>query len=683
MSDYLFEIYGEEIPSRMQKLAVKQFEQLFHKELLEARLTYTRMESFVTPRRLAISIEGLPEKTTDYIEEKRGPRVDAYAKAIAAFAVSVGLTPEELLKKDTEKGAFYFAQFSHQGVLLSHILPSLAERVIRAFVWPKSMRWNCSEVSWVRPIHHGLSVLNGESLPFQVNLGGGVSISFGNSTRGHFFMSPDFVAVTTLNDYIDRLRHRYVMVDWHKRRESIQSQIDSLASSHGLKICEDDELLDEVTGMIEFPVPLLGEIDKTYMDLPRELLITVMRHHQRYFAVEEQNGQLAPYFVLVANRVPEDGGAQILEGNRRVLRARLNDARFFYDQDRKHPLSYFRERLTKMRFHAALGSMEDKVQRMETLAKGLAKALRADGDLVQRAAQLAKADLCTGMVYEFPELQGVMGRYYASNEVPEVAQAIEEHYLPNGAESGLPQTLTGTILSLADKVDSLVGFFGVEILPTGSKDPFALRRAALSIVRLLEQKALPLTLKELVHMAYEVYRDQSVLKKDPTIDVLEFFKDRLMVFWMEQGLRRDILQSLGDYMFDLPLDDLRQRAVVLQVFCGSPEGTNLLQGFLRAYNILEQQKEETIVDHVDPALLTFQAEKILFDALGAVEKKIQGKPLEEELQILSSMRHSIDGFFNTVIVNDPNPEVKRNRLALLQRIVTLMKRIADFTFIQA
>lgn len=685
MSEYLFEIYGEEIPSRFQKQAVALLQEGFHNELLASRLTYTRMEGFVTHRRLGICIEGLPEKQQDYVQDKRGPRVDADPKAVQAFANSMGLDIDRLVRRNTEKGEFYFAVQEFKGELLSHLMGAIVQRVIDQLTWPKSMRWNATEKSWVRPIHHGISVLNGEPLPLRLDFGGGVMIPFGNSTKGHMFMAPEPFAVTSFLDYCERLKHRFVFVQQAKRRDYIANQIQALATTQKLHVIMDEDLLDEVCGMVEFPYPILGKIESDFMSLPRELLITVMRHHQRYFALQDAKGQLAPFFIVVANIVPEDGGNKIIEGNQRVLRARFSDAQFFFKHDKMQPLESYNAKLEKMTFHKDLGSVAKRVRRLVQIVSEYALMTGIDLAKAQRAAFLCKADLGTSMVYEFPELQGIMGNYYAASEGEDVARAIQEHYLPAGAESALPQSPLGRLLALADKVDALIGFFGIGLRPTGSKDPYALRRGAIGVIRILETDGLDLCLDKVFKAAFSHFQDVT-LAADTVSHVLDFIRERLDFYWNDQGIRRDIFQAIAAHINTEPLGALRQRAVTLQIFCSSPEGMNLLQAFLRSFSIVEQQKAslpDGALDHIQEALLTFPAEKLLVAATRDAEADTAGKTLEQKLQRLALLRQPIDGFLNTVMVNDPNESVRYNRLAILHKVVKIMMQIADFHLIQA
>lgn len=684
MSEYLFEIYGEEIPSRFQKQAVGQLEERFHNELLQAQLTYTRMEGFVTPRRLGICIDGLPEKQQDYVQERRGPRVDADPKAIQAFASSAGVDVSQLDMRTTDKGQFYFLVQNHKGELLSHIMGPLVQRVIAAFTWPKSMRWHDSQKSWVRPVHHGISILNGEPLPIRVDFGGSVVVPFGNSTKGHLFMAPDAFAVTSFADYCERLQHRFVFVQHNKRRDYIANQILALAASQNLEVVLDEDLLDEVCGMVEYPYPILGKIEESFMHLPRELLITVMRHHQRYFALQDKNQKLAPYFIVVANSLPEDGGRKIAEGNQRVLKARFNDAQFFYNHDKSQSLESYNRKLETMIFHKDLGTMAARSERLVLLASQLALQSGVELAKVQRAAFLCKADLGTSMVCEFPELQGIMGKYYAAKEGDDIAQAIEEHYLPAGAESLLPKTKLGTILALADKADALVGFFGVGLRPTGSKDPYALRRLALGLIRILEVGELDMSLQGVLEAAFAHY-PHGRLGVDTVASVLAFVRERLEFYWVDQGIRRDIINAVAFMMDSATLKNVRHQAVTLQIFSSSAEGMNVHQAFLRCYSILEQQKPSLpvgVLDKVHAEHVSFPAEKLLFSALQTVRSDMHDKTLEQKLKILAGLRQPVDGFLNTVMVNDPNEHMRHNRLALLNGVVELMLGIAQFQHIQ-
>lgn len=683
MADYLFEIYSEEIPARFQEDGANQLSQLFHEKLMAAHLTYQKIDTYVTPRRLVANIQGLIERQPDYSEERRGPRVGAPQGAIDGFARSVGQSIDGLERRASDKGEFYFATFSHVGQETRALLPDLVVEILENFSWPKSMRWGTSEKSWVRPIHRGVSIFNGEVLPITWDIGGGMHIQFGGDTRGHYLIDPAPLKVTGFADYQKALADHHVLLDMDARKDAIVKQVDALAAKENLTVGHEENLLTEVAGLVECPVSYLGTIDDAFMHLPPELLVTVMHHHQRYFPLYDGNGKLASKFAVVANRMTADKGATIVDGNERVLRARFNDARFFYDNDRKVSLEEHGKRLSDIVFHAQLGTVQDKVDRLVKLAAILAPRVDGNAPVLEEAARLCKADLVTEMVYEFPELQGVMGRYYAADSAPEVGAAIGEHYLPAGSGDNIPQTAAGKVLAVIDRVDTLVGFFGIGIQPTGSKDPFALRRACLGILRILEEGNLPISLGEVLDAAIAVYGDVlTVAAEELKSQLVNFCLERLSVFWKDSGLRYDVIRAVRRFLVNSPLPQVRQNAAAIQVFCSSSEGENLLQGFTRAYSILEKEQSKDGVRYdqdVDADLLSDIAEKKLLASLGEL---VFSDDMKHSLKTLAELRHPIDGFFTTVVVNSDDHRVRQNRLRLLHKVVSSMQKLADFEEIQ-
>ncbi|USO01653.1 MAG: glycine--tRNA ligase subunit beta [Alphaproteobacteria bacterium] len=684
MSDYLFEIYGEEMPSRFQEMAEKQIAQLFHDRLLAHHLTYTQIETYVTPRRLVAHITGLPDKQPDYSEERRGPRVDAPQAAIDGFARSVERSLNTLERRTIEKGEFYFASLTHPGRPLQELLVTLVPEILEAFAWPKSMRWGTSTQAWVRPVHHGLSLLNGSVVPLTWDIGGGMSIHFGHATRGHYLIDNTPLQVIDCEDYKKQLLKNNVMLSFNDRKQAIRDQVKALATQQGLLGDNDAQLLTEVAGLVEWPVTYMGKIDPDFMHLPTELLVTVMKRHQRYFPMYDGAGVLAPYFAVVSNGPAVQNGQNIVEGNERVLRARFNDARFFYENDSSVSLEDHGQKLTQIVFHAQLGSMADKVARLEKLTGHIATHVEQPREDAVHAARLSKCDLTTEMVIEFPELQGVMGRYYATGVSPETAVAIGEHYRPVSAKDDIPHTPLGRIVALADRLDTLVGFFGVGIQPTGSKDPFALRRAALGALRILEEGQLNIPLGTLLAWAIEGYAGSlTVPHGDVSTQLIAFCTERLSVFWKDSGLRYDVIRAVQRFLFIEPLATVRANATAIQLFCLSSDGENLSQGFTRAYSILSKEQAKdgvTYTQEVDQVLLQERAEKSLDAALNALQ--VDERDMKGSLESLASLRHSIDGFFNTVVVNATDHRVRQNRLRLLNKAITMMQKVANFEEIQ-
>jgi glycyl-tRNA synthetase beta chain len=552
MAELLLELFSEEIPARMQLRAAEDLRRLVVDKLAAVQVAHESAQAFVTARRLTLVVAGLPLAQPDVAEEKRGPRVGAPDAAVQGFLKSAGIASlAECEERDTGKGVFYFAIIRRAGRATAQLLPELLRAAIVELPWAKSMRFPAAPFRWVRPLSSVVCLLDGRVLALDLG-----AVPVGAETRGHRFLAPAPITVTNFADYAEKLRAAYVILDPAMRRQKIADDLALMAKGEGLRLADDPGLLDEVTGLVEFPVVVAGRIDPAFMDLPPEVLTTSMRAHQKYFALLDVQGALAPKFLLVANNLTEDGGAVIVAGTERVLRARLADAKFFWDQDRKVRLESRVPKLAERIFHAKLGSVLDKVKRVEKLVETIAPFVPgADLALARRAAHLAKADLSTGMVGEFPELQGVMGRYYAlhDGEKPEVADAIAEHYSPLGPNDRCPTAQTSLVVSLADKIDTLVGFFSIDEKPTGSRDPYALRRAALGVIRLVLENRLRVNLSVVFGDAFMIYSDEfqgrrgefrSELRPIVTSDLLSFFADRLKVHLREQGVRHDLIAAV-------------------------------------------------------------------------------------------------------------------------------------------
>jgi len=705
--ELLLELFSEEIPARMQARASADLKRLVTDKLKAAGLAFDSAEDFVTPRRLTLVIDGLPEKQPDVSEERRGPRVDAPEKAIQGFLGATGLTLDQCEKRDTGKGEFWFAVIEKKGAETADVLPEIILSSIRELPWPKSMRWGRNAFRWVRPLHHILVVFDGAVLDGGLDLGE-TQLVFTGETRGHRFLAPDPVAVTSFHEYRTEVGGAFVMLDREDRKAAIVEQATALAEAEGLVLRDDPGLLDEVCGLVEWPNALLGRIDAEFMDVPPEVLVTSMRSHQKYFALETKDGDLADRFILVSNMAADETrDATITAGNEKVLRARLSDAKFFWDQDRAVKLGDRREALRDVKFYDKLGTMADKVGRVSRLAAALAPTVGADPDHARRAASLAKADLTTGMVGEFPELQGVIGRYYAlgDGEDAGIADAIAQHYSPLGPGDTCPTAPVAVAVALADKIDTLVGFFAIGETPTGSKDPFALRRAALGVIRLILENDLRLGLDGAFASAFRQYpedlavsgaRDgESRMPDLVTTGLPAFFADRLKVHLREQGVRHDLISAVFELGGEDDLVRLLARVHALSTFLDSDDGANLLAGFRRASNILraEEKKdgpfeasEQSFADRIDESLLGQAEEATLFSAVRQAEAAIKGCLGNEDftgaMTALSNLRGPIDAFFDAVTVNADDAGLRANRLRLLDAVRTAMGTVADFSRIE-
>jgi glycyl-tRNA synthetase beta chain len=690
MAELLLELLTEEIPARMQARAAEELKRHASEWLQAHRLAFTSLAAFVTPRRLTLVIEGLPETQPETTEERRGPRVGAPSNAVEGFLKSVGLKSiEECEQRDTGKGVFYFAVIRRPGWPTKQVLPDLIRATVDSMEWPKSMRFPAARFRWVRPLVSAICLFDGAVLPVDLD-----AVPVGNTTRGHRFLSSGTLTVTSVADYRRKLREAYVILTREDRSQAVSLALYEKAAEAQLTLKDDPGLLDEVTGLVEWPVVLMGAIDPAFLDLPPEVLTTSMRTHQKYFACLDRQGKLAPRFLVVANMLAEDGGTAIVAGNERVLRARLSDARFFWEQDRKIPLAARMPKLAERIFHAKLGSVLDKTRRVERLAEALVPFIGgADKAKVLRAAELAKADLSSGMVGEFPELQGVMGRYYAlhEGEATEVAAAIAEHYSPLGPNDRCPSAPTSVAVALADKIDSLVGFFSIEEKPTGSKDPFALRRAALGVIRLILENQLRLPLTRVFRQAFIIGGQgaKGAPGTDPTADLLAFFADRLKVHLREQGVRHDLVAAIFALGGEDDLVRLLARVAALDAFLKTDDGANLLVAYRRAANIvrIEEKKDGvTYPGEPDPKLLQEPAEATLAAELdraaAASTEALAREAFASATAVLAGLRGPVDEFFARVTVNCENRQLRANRLRLLAQIRDTLNRVADFSQIE-
>jgi glycyl-tRNA synthetase beta chain len=690
--DFLLELLSEEIPARMQAAGARDLLAAVLAGLGDVAPAATR--TFWTPRRIGFALEGLPERRPDRLVETRGPRVGAPEAAVAGFLRSVGLdSVDRCERRDTGKGGFYFAVRTEPGRTIGEELAALLPAVLDRMVWPKSMRWADNTARWVRPLHSILAVLtaggSGEIVRFAWRLGSDTSIASGDTTSGHRFLAPAPVRIVDFADYRARLAKGFVVLEEPDRRARIVEDGARLAASVGLRLRDDPALLDEVAGLVEWPVVRLGRIEARFMELPPELLATSMRAHQKYFACETAAGDLAPYFVVVGNNETRDGGRQMVAGNERVLRARLSDAEFFWKLDRQTTLESRVPRLAERVFHARLGSVRDKVVRMERLAAVLVRFVPgAETAPAIRAVLLAKADLSSALVGEFPELQGVMGRYLAlhDGEAPAVAQAIARHYAPAGLSDPTPTEPLDIVAALADKLDTLAGFFAIGEVPTGSKDPYALRRAALGVIRVVLENRLRLPLRAVFGAALDAIGGTA--DRARVADALmAFIAERLKVALRDQGVRHDLIASVFALGGEDDLVRLVARTRELQRFLETEDGTNLLSGYRRAAKIvgIEERKDGVAYGgKPDPALFVHPEEATLDGMLDPDElaRLVGREDFGGAMNRLAGLRGPVDAFFEKVTVNVDDPALRANRLRLLARIRDWFSDVADFSRIE-
>jgi glycyl-tRNA synthetase beta chain len=725
MPDLLLELFSEEIPARMQAGAARDLERLMVGALTDRGFLFEGIKAFAGPRRLTLVISGLPAKQKDVREELKGPKVDAPAAAIDGFLKKTGLTRAQLKVEATPKGDVYMAVIERAGRETPHVLAEIIPEVMGKLPWPKSMRWKPGmAVRWVRPLHSILCTFDGELVPFSF-----AGISSGLHTRGHRFLSDGKIEAKRFEDYEYKLRAAHVILDAEERAAIIFEGVKQAAFVHGLDMIPDEGLLAEVAGLAEWPVIYVGAIENQFMDVPAEILQTSMRTHQKYFSLREpKTGKMANRFALVANMIAEDGGKEIVAGNERVLRARLSDAKFFWDEDRKHTLESRVEKLKGIVFHAKLGTQFERVERIEKLAGEIAAKIGADVEKAQRAARLAKADLTTGVVGEFPELQGVMGRYYAlhDGEDGEVADAIRDHYKPQGPRDEIPAAPVSMAVALADKIDSLMAFLAVGERPTGSSDPYAQRRAALGANSVLQANSANIKLLSVFdsHKAvidgdvfsYVVDPDKPRLAvqgkhlgpyleemktlprrtiemnsfgDSEKVELLEFFADRLKVALKEKGTRHDLIDAVFSLGHEDDLVRLVARVEALQAFLKTDDGKNLLAGYKRAANILKAEEKKdgkTFTSEVRESHLAEPAEKSLFAALtkarAAISPALEKEDFAAAMQQMAALRVPVDAFFEAVKVNADDKQVRQNRLNLLASLRATLHQVADFSKIE-
>ncbi|AZY93716.1 MULTISPECIES: glycine--tRNA ligase subunit beta [Paracoccus] len=702
MPDLLIELFSEEIPARMQARAREDLKRLVTDGLVQAGLTYASAGTFSTPRRLALAVEGLTAASPTTHEDRKGPRTDAPDAALEGFLRSTGLTRDQLQARDDKKGQVWYATVTKPGRPAADIVAEVLETTIRNFPWPKSMRWGSGSLRWVRPLHSILCILSDEAgatvVPLTVD-----GIAAGNTTRGHRFMAPDVFTVSGFDDYAAKLRRARVMLDTQERAAEIRSQADNLAFARGWQIVPDDALLAEVAGLVEWPVPLMGVIEDRFLALPPEVLQTSMKEHQKFFSARNPSTGRIEGFVTVANIQTPDDGATILAGNQRVLAARLSDAAFFWENDlreAKSGMAAWAAGLASVTFHNKLGSQADRIERIAALAREIAPLVGADPDQAERAARLAKLDLRSAMVGEFPELQGTMGRYYAleAGEPAAVADAARDHYSPLGPSDAVPTAPVSVAVALADKMDTLTGFWAIDEKPTGSKDPFALRRAALGVIRLIVGNNLTVPLQSVMSTMVRksdmlhAESDSGIVGPSPDQylrDLLSFLHDRLKVYLRDQSIRHDIIDAVLAQEGNDDLVRVVARTTALNAMLATEDGRNLTQGLKRAGNILAQAEEKDGVEYSFGADVKFaetDQERALFTALDTAEPAIRHAMARQDfpaaMTAIAALRTPIDAFFEAVQVNTDSQIVRRNRLNLLSRIREAGRQIADFTRIE-
>jgi glycyl-tRNA synthetase beta chain len=735
MPDLLFELFSEEIPARMQAKAADDLRRLVTDRLVAEGLVYEGAKAFATPRRLALTLHGLPARQSDLKEERRGPRVGGPDAAIAGFLKTTGLASieEAKIQRDPKKGDFYVALIEKPGRATIEVLAEILPVIIRTFPWPKSMRWGersakSNSLSWVRPLHaitatFGLETEEPDVVNFSVD-----GIEAGQTTFGHRFMAPAAIRVRRFEDYEAKLLDAKVVLDPERRKDTILTDAKQLAFAQGFELVEDQALLDEVAGLVEWPVVMMGSFEKEYLSIPGEVIRATIRNNQKCFVVNDpKTGKLTNRFVLTANIETSDGGKTIVAGNERVIRPRLSDAKFFYETDLKIRLEDRLPKFDGIVFHEKLGTQAERVARIERLAAEIAPLVGADVEKAKRAAKLAKADLLTEVVGEFPELQGLMGKYYAlaQGEDASVAAASEEHYKPQGPNDRVPADPVSVAVALADKIDTLVGFWAIDEKPTGSKDPYALRRAALGVIRLIVENRLRihwsrLLRDEAIRIQQQGFEDSDLLDEllelpatvvdvesvknalsnavaesglriglKVSSDLLSFFADRLKVQLRDQGARHDLVDAVFALEGQDDLLMIVRRVEALGKFLDTDDGKNLLAGTKRANNILaiEEKKDKRTFDGApNPALYSLAEEKALAKAIDQLKTEASATVAKEDfagaMSASAKLRPAVDAFFDKVKVNDDDPKVRENRLKLLNEIRSATRAVADFSKIE-
>ena len=681
MSQLLLEIFSEEIPARMQQGAARDLERMASDRLKAAGLTWDALTTYAGPRRLTLVIDGLPAATPDRNEELKGPKTSAPALALEGFLRKTGLTQDQLVERD----GVWFAEISSKGRATTEVVAESVDDIIRHFPWPKSMRWGTGTLRWVRPIKRILALFDGAVIPFEVD-----GIQSGDVTEGHRFMGAGQpFAVKDFADYRTKLERNFVLLDAADRKLRILEGAKAVCAAKGLALVDDDGLLDEVSGLAEWPTPILGDMDPQFLALPPEVVQLSMKVHQKYFAVREPGKDgLAPHFVVVANVEATDGGQALAAGNAKVLSARLSDAEFFWTEDQKVGFDAWNAKLKDVTFHAKLGTLAERVDRIAALAREIAPLVGADPAQAEQAARLSKADLASGMVGEFPELQGIMGGYYArlAGQPDAVADAIRDHYKPQGPGDTVPTAPVTVAVAMAEKLDTLVGFFAIDEKPTGSKDPYALRRAALGVIRLVLENGVRAPLSKVIHPGGVMIVTGQKLSGETqyTADLLAFFADRLTVLLRDKGQRHDLVAAV----FALGDDDLVRivrRVEALAAFLATDDGANLLAGYKRAAQLLKAEEKKGPLPYgaVATGLPNQPAEETALAfaaaaAASAVDAALEAEDFAAAMTALAALRGPVDAFFTAVMVNSDVAEERENRLKLLVQVRGVMNRVADF-----
>lgn len=687
MGNYLLEIGTEEIPAKFMPGVLQQMKDITEKQLKERRIEYGTIDVFGTPRRLALIINNIADKEEDLKEEVRGPSKKAAfdpagnpTKAAQGFARSQGVDVNDLTIKDTGNGEYIYALKEIEGKVVKEILPQFSLSLINGLNFPKPMRWGSLEMRFARPIRWIISLLDNEVIDFEV-----AGVKAGNISRGHRFLGSEEIKIQLVTDYIKQMESNFVMVDQEKRLSECWKQIEDVAKEVSGIVEEDEELLEEVTYLLEWPTALMGSFEEDYLKMPKEVIITPMREHQRYFPVKDQDGKLLNRFITVRNG--NDKHLDIVRsGNEKVLKARLADARFFWEEDQKIKLEEFLPRLEKVVFQESLGTISKKIERIINNTRWIGNKLSLSYNEIQdalRAAKLAKADLVTNMVYEFPELQGIMGRYYAliSGESKQVAQAIKEHYQPRFAGDDLPESYEGALVSIADKMDTIAGCFAIGIEPTGSQDPYALRRQAMGICQILAGFNMEIDLDELIQRALENYRgivEDKALEGEVKMKIKEFFLARVKNLLSDEGHRYDVIDSILGVNTDYVVAALK-RARALSDMKSDVEFQKLITSFTRAYNLAKKAEEAKI----QPDFLKEDAEKKLYQAILDIEVDVQelaeNRDYQAVIKKLSILTEPINEFFEAVMVMDKDENIRKNRLGLLNKIVVLTSYVGDLS----
>jgi glycyl-tRNA synthetase beta chain len=702
MPDLLLELFSEEIPARMQARAAADLRKAVTDRLVDAGLVYEGAKAFVTPRRLALAVHGVPARQADVREEKKGPRVGAPDNAIAGFIKAAGLKSiSEAKVQPDKKGNFYVAVIEKPGRAAIEVIAEILTDVIKTFPWPKSMRWGVQSaepgaLTWVRPLHSIVATFGPETEEPDIVRFAVDGVAAGDETRGHRFLAPAPFTVRRLDDYLHKLEKAKVVPDAERRRDIIVTEAKQQAFAQGLELVEDDGLLAEVAGLVEWPVVLTGSFDQGFLHIPEEVIRATIRNNQKCFVLRDSaHAKLVNKFILVSNIEAEDGGAAIVAGNERVIRARLSDAKFFYETDLKTRLEDRLPKFEHIVFHEKLGTQAERIERIERLAGELAPLVGADVEKAKRAAKLCKADLLTEVVGEFPELQGLMGKYYAEEhgEDEAVAHAIEDHYSPKGPDDLVPSDPVSVAVALADKIDVLVGFWMENEKPTGSKDPFALRRAALGVIRLVVSNEIRLPLRKWIHAAcggHGMRQAGVTVHSDQVIpDLVAFFADRLKVQLRDQGARHDLVDAVFALEGQDDLFLIVRRVEALGKFLDTEDGKNLLAGYKRATNIIRIEEKKDNREYTgapDAKLYQLAEEKALAQAIGVAkaeaERAVAAEDFGSAMRAMAKLRPHVDAFFDKVTVNVADKALRENRLKLLNEIRAATRAVADFSRIE-